>query len=217
MSSFDSDDEDVRVPDEVYCEKLVEDVFENNNNNNNDDNHDLELAIQKSLEEYIIQNNEFINNEFQREEDDENMEKIIFESILEECERIEKEEKLLKEKYEEECKEFISKKELKYKYFLSKLNYMITNENKRNVILHIFQKYINTKPHEKYTYITNEEFDLFNKFMNYIYFIPTFQNKRSPINKDDTLELVNHILNKDIQFNYENNENYIKEINLYFN
>ena len=145
------------------------------------------------------------------------MEKIIFESILEECERIEKEEKLLKEKYEEECKEFISKKELKYKYFLSKLNYMITNENKRNVILHIFQKYINTKPDEKYTYITNEEFDLFNKFMNYIYFIPASQNKRSPINKDDTLELVNHILNKDIQFNYENNENYIKEINLFFN
>lgn len=221
MSSFDNDDfdsDDVRLPDNIRTERLI-DVNEEEENNQNDS--DLEIALQKSIEEYVTHS----NNQPINETVDEEYEKMIHQSILEECERIEriqKEEEKIKEMYEKECIEFKSKKEAKYKYFINKLTYIIKDEIKRNNIIHIIKNYINTPPNEKYTCISNEEYELFNKFMNYIYIIPIAQNRRSPLNKDDAEELINNIIvnvinSNKIEFNYINDETYIKEINQLFN
>lgn len=217
MSSFDNNDDDnVRLPDNIRTERVIDDTESMEENNQNDT--DLEIALQKSIEEYVTHS----NNQSINEIIDEEYEKMIHQSILEECERIERiqkeEEKKIKEMYEKECIEFISKKETKYKYFISKLTYIIKDEIKRNSIIHIIKNYINTHPNEKYTYISNEEYELFNKFINYIYIIPISQNRRSPLNKDDAEELINNILNiNKIEFNYINDETYIKEINQLFN
>jgi hypothetical protein len=212
MSSFDSDSEDVRLPDEVYCERLVDDFPERLVEDISENNDDLEIALQKSIEEYLIPQSENNNS-------DDEYEKIIHQSIIDECERIEKikeEEKRIMN--ENENKIFISKKEEKYKYFISKLTYIIGNETKRNQITSIIKKYINTTMDKKYIFITNTEYDLFNKFMNYIYVIPKIQNRRCPVNKDDAEELITFIKNENIDFYYGNNdETFIKEINNYFN
>lgn len=214
----DNDNENIRIPDEVYNERLVDNFSQNN------DNDDLEIALQKSMETYLthnyIENNNIVDSEY---------EKIIHQSIIDECERIERikaeeEEKRImneiyeKEKYEKENKLYISKKEEKYKHFINKLTYIICDETKRNHIIHFIKKYIYASIDEKFIYISNTDYELFNKFMNYIYIIPQIQNRRYPINKDDAEELIKFIKNEHIDFYYGNNDEiYMKEINNYFN
>lgn len=213
------DNENIRIPDEVYNERLVDDFSQND---------DLEIALQKSMETYLTQN--YIeNNNIDNNIVDSEYEKIIHQSIIDECERIERikaeeEEKRImneiyeKEKYEKENKLYISKKEEKYKHFINKLTYIICDETKRNHIIHIIKKYIYASADEKFIYISNPDYELFNKFMNYIYVIPQIQNRRSPINKDDAEELIKFIKNEHIDFYYGNNDEiYMKEINNYFN
>ncbi len=232
MSSF-NDDDNVRIPDKAYSERLVDDFSENINQNNDD----LEIAIQKSIESYLNQNHNIESNNYIDVEDE--YEKIIHQSIIDECERIERikieeekikieeekikieEEKIYKEKYEKENKLFISKKEEKYKHFMNKLTYIICDEIKRNNIINIIKKYIYASIDERFIYISNSDYELFNKFMNYIYVIPQIQNRRSPIHKDDAEELIKSIrsINETLNFYYANHDDqiYIKEINSYFN
>ncbi len=217
MSSFNDDDENIRAPDESYSERLVDD-FSNYDNNNND----LEIALQKSLEDYLFENN--VNHSNISNDINDDYEKIIHQSIIDECNRIEKlkiekeiEEYKIKEIYEKENNEFIAKKEIKFKYFITKLVYIIKDEDKRNTISHILKKYIYQNMNEKYIFISNDEYDLFNKFMNYIYIIPNYQNRRTPLHKDDAEELIIYIKNNNAEFHYETNEISIKEINDFFN
>ncbi len=221
MSSFDDDEnENIRAPDESYSERLVDD-FSNNHNIDND----LEMALQKSLEEYLFQNNVNHSNILNNTNDtNDDYEKIIHQSIIDECNRIEKlriekeiEEYKIKEIYEKENNEFIAKKESKFKYFITKLTYIIKDEDKRNAISHILKKYIFQNMNEKYIFLSNEEYDLFNKFMNYIYVIPNYQNRRTPLHKNDAEELIIYIKNNNSEFHYETNENSMKEINDFFN
>ncbi len=224
MSSFDDDEnENIRAPDESYSERLVDD-FSNNHNIDND----LEMALQKSLEEYLFQNNvnhlNISNNTNNTNDTNDDYEKIIHQSIIDECNRIEKlriekeiEEYKIKEIYEKENNEFIAKKESKFKYFITKLTYIIKDEDKRNAISHILKKYIFQNMNEKYIFLSNEEYDLFNKFMNYIYVIPNYQNRRTPLHKNDAEELIIYIKNNNSEFHYETNENSMKEINDFFN
>ncbi len=209
MSSFEND-ENIRAPDEVYRERLVS-YDENEVENIDINNNDINIALQKSLEEYIKENDNHIN-----QMEDEEYEKIIEESILEE-------EKRLIEEYEKEYKlkydELVAKKNEQYKYILSKITYIVKDENKRNIIINIIKKYIQLSIDEKYIYISNDEYILFNKFMNYIYNIPLYQNRRIPINKIDAEELIENIKNIENETEYVDiiNEKIIKEINDYFN
>lgn len=228
MSSFNNEDE-VRIPDEIYSERLVDDFSDSQNINQNND--DLEIALQKSIEEYLTLDHNIESDYNDNIEVEDEYEKIIHQSIIDECERIERikereeklkieEEKIIKEKYEKENTLFISKKEEKYKYFISKLTYMIRDQTNRNNIINIIKKYIYASMDERFIYISNTDYELFNKFMNYIYVIPQIQNRRSPISKDDAEELIKFIRNKNkiIDFYYANHdETYIKEINNYFN
>jgi hypothetical protein len=226
MSSFNDEDE-VRIPDEVYNERLVDDFSDSQNINQNND--DLEIALQKSMETYLSENHIESDYNGNIEVEDE-YEKIIHQSIIDECDRIERikereeklkieEEKIIKEKYEKENTLFISKKEEKYKYFINKLTYIIRDKTNRNNIIQIIKKYIYASMDERFIYISNTDYELFNKFMNYIYVIPQIQNRRSPISKDDAEELIKSIRNKNeiMDFYYANHdETYIKEINNYF-
>ncbi len=223
--TYDSEDENIRTPDETRCERLIDENINNFDNfdnfNDNDNDNDINIALQKSLEEYMNQQSE---NKSKNQDEDLEYEKIIHQSLIDECTRIEKlriekeiEEYKIKEIYEKENKEFISKKESKFKYFISKLSYIIKDEDKRNAITHILKKYIYQNMNEKYIFLSNEEYDLFNKFMNYIYVIPNYQNRRTPLHKDDAEELIIYIKNNNAEFHYETNEISIKEINDFFN
>ncbi len=209
MSSFDnSDDENVRIPDEVIQERLIDISSEENNND------DINIAIQKSLEEFHYQNNNDIDNI------DIDYEKIIHQSIIDECERIEKEKKMYEtyiNEITEKNKTHILQKERQYKYFISKITYIIQDIHKRNLIISIFQRYINLNSDEKYLFLSNNEYILFNKFINYVYNIPKEENRRSPIKESDAHELIQNIKNMEINdFYFENTQKYIQEINNYF-
>ncbi len=195
-------DENIRAPDEIIQERLIDNEF-NYDNQDNQDNDDINIAIQKSLEEFIQQNNHLDENDLEYE-------KIIHQSIIDESERIEKEKKI----YEEYNKSYILQKENKYKYFISKLTYIIGNIDKRNMIISIIKRYIDLHCDEKYLFLCNHEYMIFKKFINYIYYIPLQQNRKIPLPKDDIEELLYSIQSLSSQEKEESSQNEIKDIDI---
>ncbi len=167
-------DDNIRIPDNIINERLIDDYDYNNSDNNNND---LEEAIKKSIEEYNI------------EDDNIQLEEIINLSIIEKIEEYEKRK---------------NEKKDNLKLLLSRIGYIIKDKNILQSLLNIFDKYINNM--ELYTYISQNEYDLFISFMDYIYTIPNYKNIRSIIKKDDYEKLVKYIVT---------NENGLNEDELY--
>lgn len=183
-----SDEENIREADNIINQRLIEeddiDYYNNNEYNNNEYDYEKELekVIQRSLEEA----NTFMD------EENMNLEEVINMSIIEKI---------------NEYEEYEKNKELKKRnlgFLLSRLPIIIRNKDIYEILLNIFNKYINNNG--LYTYISESEYELFVSFMDYIYTIPIYKNIKSLIKKDDYETYMKYIVT---------NENGLNEDELY--
>ncbi len=175
---FIMDEENIRTPDRVHRDQLIQD--HHNYYNHNQDDEDLKRVLEMSLQD-IIKENE--------------LENMIHQSILDEMERNQKIELEIK-KREEELQLILTQRKKKYGLLLNRIKLIIQkNSEIKDTLCSIFEKYFSSQT--LYTYISEKEYEIFSDFLHYIYSIPKYQKSRMIINDEDYDELIKNIVTKD--------------------
>jgi hypothetical protein len=179
-------DDFVRAPDEIHRERLIDEQ--------EDQDEELQRVLEMSMNEFLKENN-FKNDKFAETVDIDNVERMIHQSLLDEIERNQKIETEMK-KREEDYKIVLEKRRKKYALLLNRIKLMIQkNYQIKDTLYCVFEKYFTS--YDVYTYVSQQEYEIFSDFLHYIYSIPKYESSRTIINNEDYEELVKSIVTKE--------------------